>query len=91
MKKLLLAALMPLMADAGTIQAEVRGMVCSLCVQGIKKAFSKEAGVESVELSLDDKKLVIKTVNDADITDDRLKDLLRDSGGYEAIKITRTK
>jgi copper chaperone CopZ len=65
-------------------------MVCSLCVQGIKKSFLAEPEVESVNLSLDDKNLTVVTKTNQNLSDERVRALLKDSGGYEAVNITRS-
>ena len=59
----------------------VEGMMCQHCVAHVKKALEGIEGVESAEVSLDDKNAVVKLA--ADIADDALVAAIVDAG-YEA-------
>ena len=60
----------------------VEGMMCQHCVAHVKKALEGIEGVESVEVSLDDKNAVVKLA--ADVADDALVAAIVDAG-YEAV------
>ena len=59
----------------------VEGMMCQHCVAHVKKALEGIEGVESAEVSLDDKNAVVKLA--ADVADDALIAAIVDAG-YEA-------
>ncbi|MGI6221591.1 MAG: metal-transporting ATPase, partial [Coriobacteriales bacterium] len=59
----------------------VEGMMCQHCVAHVKKALEGIEGVESAEVSLDDKNAVVKLA--ADVADDALVAAVVDAG-YEA-------
>lgn len=81
---LLLATLFPLSALAGEMTVKVKGMVCSMCAQGIEKKF-KEEGMEKVHVDMDEKEvhLVGKDLSDEDIK------RIVSWAGYEAGDISR--
>ena len=60
----------------------VEGMMCQHCVAHVKKALEGIEGVESAEVSLDDKNAVVKLA--ADVADDALVAAIVDAG-YEAV------
>ena len=55
------ASLFSRVAHAEEITIAVKGMVCSFCVQGIKKTFLRKDGVEQVDVDLDKKIVTINT------------------------------
>ncbi len=79
MKKtiLLLSLLLSFSAFAETVSFGVKGMVCSMCAQGIKKKFS---ALEIKDVSVDlDKKLVTYT-SDKVLSDAKINELIKDAG-----------
>lgn len=73
------------------IVINVKGMVCQLCVHGIKKKMKKKLKERLQEISIDlEKKTVTLKTNEAKkkIPDSLLKKIIRDSG-YNVQKITR--
>lgn len=42
-----------------TVTVGVDGMVCDFCAQSLKKEFKKDAAVRDVDISLDDKRMVL--------------------------------
>lgn len=84
MKMFLLAALFALPAFAGEITVNVKGMVCSMCAQGIEKKF-KEAGAENVKVNFDDKEVVVQG---KDLSDDEINKIVQ-WAGYEVAGIKR--
>jgi len=75
-------------ALAETITVSVKGMVCSFCAQGIKKTFSRKEGVESVDVDLDKKLVMITTKAGATLSDVAVTESIVDSG-YEVTAIER--
>lgn len=87
---LLLAGLAPAVtAHAATIEMTVNGLVCGFCAQGIEKTLRKNAATDDVFVSLEDRLVAVATKPDADISDETLREALRDSG-YDITAIVRT-
>ncbi len=84
MKLLFLAILFSLPAFAGETTIHVKGMVCSMCAQGITKKF-KAAGVDEVHVNLDEKVVHLKG---KDMTDEEITKLITEAG-YNVAEITR--
>ena len=76
-------------AQAGTIEMRVNGLVCAFCARGIEKTFHKNPAVEDVVVSLEDKLVAVQTKEGADISDQDLRDTLTDAG-YDIKSIERT-
>lgn len=93
MRKFLFASLLVLTlsnsAFAETVKVSVNGLVCAFCAQGIKKTFSKESAVDSVDVNLDNKLVTLKLKKDQKITDERIGALIKDAG-YNLVKIERS-
>jgi copper chaperone CopZ len=91
MKKLsfVLIALLTGMAQAGTIEMKVYGLVCGFCAQGIEKTLRKNPATSDVVVSLEHKLVAVSTREGADISDAELTRALTDSG-YDVKGITRT-
>lgn len=75
-------------AEARTVDVHVNGMVCSFCGQGIKKKFGARPEIDKVDVSLKDKIVKLNLKNGADIGDDEIRSILKDSG-YQVEKIER--
>lgn len=95
MKKLFCVLLITMSIFAGNVLAAskvislvVKGMVCSFCVQGIEKKLSAEPSVESVKVSLKDKKVTLILKDGTDLSNDKIKNILIDAG-YIVEKIER--
>lgn len=89
MKKLLIVALlMSGSVFAETVKVDVNGMVCSMCIQGIKKKFSGVDHVTSVDVNLDSKVVTLETHGKNDVTDEKIKTLMTEAG-YDVVKIAR--
>jgi mercuric ion binding protein len=80
--------LSPVLAHAEEVVISVKGLVCSFCAQSIKKTFSREKGVEKVDVDLDKKIVYVTAAPGEGLTDDRIKTLMTDSG-YEVVEIKR--
>lgn len=83
-KLLLLATLFALPAFAGEMTVNVKGMVCSMCAQGIEKKFM-DKGINKVRVDLDNKQVHLegKELSDAEIRE------IVTWAGYEAGDISR--
>lgn len=77
---------LPAMAKAITVN--VNGMVCDFCAQSLEKVFLKEDGVASLDISLSDKTVIINMTDDANMTDEKIKELIS-WAGYETAGIER--
>ena len=71
------------------VNITVNGMVCSFCVQGLEKAFTKEKSVKSVVVSLSDKLVVLSLKENMDISDEKIKSIVENTG-YNVKKINRS-
>jgi copper chaperone CopZ len=76
-------------ANAGTIEMKVYGLVCSFCAQGIEKTLRKNPATSDVIVSLEHKLVAIATRDGTDISDAELTQALTDAG-YDVKGITRT-
>lgn len=87
MKKtiLLLSLVLSFSAFAETVSFGVKGMVCSMCAQGIKKKFSA-LDISDVNVDLDKKRVTY--TSEKVVSDDQLKELIKDAG-YVVTDITR--
>jgi mercuric ion binding protein len=73
---------------AKDISVKVSGMVCSMCAQGIQKKFSKLQEVKEIKVDLDTKVVSIKTKDDLDVQDEKIKELIKEAG-YNVSSIER--
>ena len=73
---------------AKDISVKVSGMVCSMCAQGIQKKFSKLEEVKEIKVDLDTKVVSIKTKDDLDVKDEKIKELIQEAG-YNVASIER--
>ncbi len=92
MKKLFsftLAMLASAAAQAETIEMKVHGMVCGFCAQGIEKSLRKNPATNDVVVSLENKLVVVQTVEGQEISDAALAKAIKDAG-YDLKEITRT-
>lgn len=75
-------------AFAETAKVQVNGMVCAFCAQGIKKKFAENPNVESCEVDLDKKIVEIKMKKDKKVSDDEIKQTIKDAG-YAVMRVER--
>ena len=76
------------------IVIDVQALVCDFCAQSIDKVFSKQAGVEKVEVNLNNGKVTVKMADvfeddEVGISDETIIKLLQDAG-YEVTAIIRS-
>jgi periplasmic mercuric ion binding protein len=75
------------LAGDSDIEVIVKGMVCSFCVQGVEKKFSKEESVEKIAVDLEQSLVSIWLKENQSLSDDRITDLIKDAGyNVETIK-----
>lgn len=92
MKKLLLtsiisAALFSQTAFAvQTIKANVNGMVCAFCAQGIEKKMRSLSQTKDVYVNLKQKLVAIELKDGQTLSNDTVKDLIKDAG-YDVTSI----
>jgi len=92
MKNLILfiaISLLSVVANAGTIEMKVNGLVCGFCAQGIEKTLRKYPATADVFVSLEHRLVAIATKEGQDIQDDELRKALTESG-YDVKAIERT-
>lgn len=83
----LILFLLPTFAFAEKVVVDVPGMVCQMCVQGMKKNFKSAVNNPDKDVLVDlDKKTVTVTLKEK-ISDDEIKKRVNDAG-YNAKKIT---
>ncbi|HUF29406.1 MAG TPA: heavy-metal-associated domain-containing protein [Gemmatimonadaceae bacterium] len=91
-RKLILLGLLfsaSVVAQAGTIEMKVNGLVCAFCAQGIDKILRKHPATADVLVSLEDRLVAVETRDGRDIDDADLRKALTDSG-YDVKSIKRT-
>lgn len=89
-KYFLMLMILPVLAFAKTVKVEVPGMVCQMCVQGMKKNFSEVVKDANKDVMVDlDSKIVTLNLS-KEITDDEIKERVKNAG-YNAKKITWAK
>ena len=76
-----------------TIYIDVQGLVCDFCAQSIDKVFSKQVGVEKVDVNLNNGRVTVKMADvfeddEVGISDETIIKLLQDAG-YEVTSIIR--
>lgn len=74
--------------QAAQIQVDTKGMVCGFCAQGIKKRFSSERAVQSVDVSLEEHLVTLNIKDGQNLSDERIADLIREAG-FKPGKIKR--
>ncbi len=90
MKIALFAAMILLssVAMAKNISVQVKGMVCSMCAQGIEKKFKKMPEVKNIKVDLDKKIVSIETNETQDLTDSKITEIITEAG-YNVANIER--
>jgi len=93
MKKLIAISLLALSFAAGaaqaavqTIKAEVNGMVCAFCAQGIEKKMRSLSQTKDVYVNLKQKLVAVELKEGQTLSHDTVKDLVKDAG-YDVTKI----
>jgi len=91
MKKILLLPLLAILAfvqpaNAKTIEVDVHGMTCALCVDTLNRKFNKMEGVSKVQVSMKMKKVRLETESESP-TVEMIKQAILDAG-FTPIKVT---
>ena len=91
MKNILLLVLLVTLAitfsvNAKTIEVEIHGMTCALCVDSLNRTFNKMAGVSKVAVSMKMKKVRLET-EDKSPTIAMIKQAVLDAG-FTPTKVT---
>jgi mercuric ion binding protein len=92
MKKLLFTALIATsistnaLAAVQTIKAEVNGMVCAFCAQGIEKKLRALPQTKDVYVNLKHKIVAVELKEGQDVSPETIKSVVKDAG-YEVIHI----
>lgn len=74
--------------EARTVEADVHGMTCELCVDTLEQAFKKMDSVTNVDVSLEENKIRLQTV--ADKPDlELIKQTILDAG-FTPVKVSVT-
>ena len=91
---ILLTFFLSLSSYSKTIVIDVQGLVCDFCAQSIDKVFSKQVGVEKVDVNLNNGRVTVKMADvfeddEVGISDETIIKLLQDAG-YEVTAIIRS-
>ena len=70
------------------VTIHVNGMVCDFCARALEKVFTDEEEVESLEISLSTKTVIVTLKDGQDLSDEALAFLITDSG-YEVDRVER--
>ena len=76
-------------ADGKTIIADVDGIVCAFCVQGIQKIFRTMGKSDDVVISLEAKKVCVREKEGQTITNEEFSETIRHAG-FKTVSITRS-
>ena len=71
-----------------SITVKVNGLVCSFCAQGIKKRFLALPSVQSVQVSLGKKTVVIELKPNAVLSDKVIEATVKEAG-YNLVRVER--
>ena len=69
-----------------TVEIDVKGMTCGFCVYGLKKTLEKLAGVDAVDVSLQQKKVRVRAAPDTVLDERLLHEAIEKSGFTSAGK-----
>ncbi len=70
------------------ITVKVNGLVCGFCAKGINKRFMSVSGIQSVDVSLTNKTVVLELKPNAVLSDKEIEDTVK-SAGYTTVRIDR--
>ncbi len=70
------------------IKVDVKGLVCDFCAYSIRRVFMKTGAAKKVDVNLKRKSVIIHLKEEKDMTDKKVKKLLRDAG-YTTVSISR--
>jgi len=87
MKTIILLSFLSLSLFAQTVVVTVPGMVCQMCVQGMKKNFKSAVNDSNKDVIVDLEKKTVTVKLKEKISDKEIKERVNDAG-YNAKKIT---
>lgn len=64
----------------GTVYADVNGLICDFCARALEKVFGREEAVDSIKVDMDSKVVTIHFNEGQTLGDDRIEELITDSG-----------
>ncbi len=70
------------------VTAKVNGMVCDFCARAVTKVFGKEDAVDNVHVDLDSGEIHVTLKSGAELSDDRVAELVKKSG-YDLVSVER--
>jgi len=70
------------------VTAKVNGMVCDFCARAVTKVFGKQDAVENVHVDLDNGEIHVTLKPGADLSDEKVADLVKKTG-YDLVSIER--
>ncbi len=62
------------------VEVSVNGLVCDFCARALEKVFGKEEAVNSIDVNLDTKVILITFNENKSLTNERITKLVVDSG-----------
>lgn len=69
--------------NSNELRVGVKVMVCAFCAQGIEKKFKAQKEVENVQVSLENKFVLLKFKEGQRLSNEKIVEVLKDAG-YEA-------
>jgi periplasmic mercuric ion binding protein len=76
----------PVRAAVQTIKAEVNGMVCAFCAQGIEKKMRSLSQTKDVYVNLKQRIVAVELKDGQSLSQETVRDLVKDAG-YDVTKI----
>jgi copper chaperone CopZ len=66
--------------DGEWVKVDALGLVCDFCARALEKVFSKQDSVHDIHVNLTAKRIDIALKPDAQMPNDKIRQLIRDSG-----------
>ncbi len=70
------------------VTVNVNGMVCDFCARAVEKVFTKQDAVESIDVNLSEKHILVHMKDGQTLDDETVTKLVTDSG-YALVDIVR--
>lgn len=70
------------------IIVSINGLVCDFCARSIEKIFNKKQAVKSLNINLDEMRIIIYLKKGFDLENEMIIDLINNSG-YDVVEINR--
>lgn len=75
-------------ADGQLISVKTKGMVCDFCAKALEKVLLNHDAISGINVDLTSKEVLINLKSGQSITDEKITQLIRDSG-YKVVDILR--